>query len=416
MVSKENVLNRRLFLGLGAATTASVAFRHLKQDPSAVAAETPNTQPVFRTALCDLLGIEYPILQAGMSGVATPELVAAVSAAGGLGILSGTLLPPDELRNRIRQVRKLTDGPFGVNLILHTHLRSPADASLIPETTVHAAQGALNRFREKLGLRKTLARPGRIPDLLNAAFEVIIEERVPVFSIGLGNPAPEMVDRCHQRGIKVIAMAATLDDARQIDASGVDAIVAQGSEAGGHRSTWVKRESKEAASIGALALVPQIVDAVKVPVIAAGGVTDGRGLLSAIALGATGVLIGTRFIASRESGAPEFYKSALLERDSDSTTVTDVFTGMYARALRNAFTQEYAASDAPVLPPFYQFLAGMDINNSALAQKNGDYFPMYAGQGVGSFHHMPGAAEIVRTLAREAQEVMKGLPQRIRLR
>ncbi|MCI0349537.1 MAG: nitronate monooxygenase [Acidobacteriales bacterium] len=413
-MQKDNALNRRVFLELGAATTASVALGQLNLDHSTIAAEPLATRPVFRTALCDLLGIEYPIIQAGMSGVATPELVAAVSGAGGLGILSGTLLPIDELRNRIRQVRNLTDKPFGVNLVLHTHLRTPADVSLIPENTVRAAQEALNRFRDKLGLKKTLERPARIPDLLDAAFEVIIEERVPVFSIGLGNPAPEMVAHCHQHGIKVIAMVTTVDDARQVAASGVDALVAQGSEAGGHRSTWVKRESKEAANIGTLALVPQIVDAVKVPVIAAGGITDGRGLLSAIALGASGVMIGTRFIATRESGAPEFYKRALLERSSDTTTVTDVFTGMYARVLRSTFTQEYAASGAPVLPPFFQFLAGMDINNAAIAQKNGEYFPMYAGQGVGSFHDTPGAAEIVQTLVREGQEVIKGLSQRIR--
>lgn len=164
-----------------------------------------------------------------------------------------------------------------------------------------------------------------------------------------------------------------------------------------------------------MALIPQVVEAVKVPVIAAGGISDGKGLLAAVALGASGALIGTRFIATRESGAPDFYKKALLERSSDTTTVTDVFTGMYARVLRNTFTEEYAVSGAPVLPPFVQFIAGEDINQAAVTQQNGEYFPMYAGQGIGSIHNMPSAAEVVDTIVREAQTIMRSLSQRIRI-
>lgn len=408
-------LNRRGFLELGAATTVATAVGHLAHATPPVGSETPQARIGFRTILCDLFGIEYPILQAGMSGVASPELVAAVSGAGGLGILTGTLLPPDELRNRIRRVRKLTDRPFGVNLLLHTNLRPPVDVARIPEGTIRAVQEVLNRFRERLGLQRTLARPASIPDLLNAAFDVILEERVPVFSVGLGNPTSEMIQRCHDGGIKAIAMVATVEDARLVASSGVDAVVAQGGEAGGHRSTWVKRESREAAGIGTMALVPQVVEAVRVPVIAAGGITNGKGLLAAIALGASGALIGTRFIATRESGAPDFYKKAMLEHSSDATTVTDVFTGMYARVLRNSFTEEYGASGAPVLPPFVQFIAGEDINKASVARKSGEYFPMYAGQGVGSIHDMPGAAEIVHAIAREAQVIMTSLSQRIRV-
>lgn len=408
-------LNRRGFLELGAAIPVATAFAHGGQRKSTRGAENPRKRIGFRTALCDLLGVEYPIIQAGMAGVATPELVAAVSNAGGLGILTGTLLPPDELRNRIRRVRQLTDRPFGVNLLLHTDLRPPVDVGGIAESTVRSVQGILNRFRELLGLQKTLARPPKVPDLLNAAFEVIVDERVPIFSIGLGNPTGEMIKRCHRNGIKVIAMVATVEDARLIAASGIDAIVAQGGEAGGHRSTWVKRESREAANIGTMALVPQIVEAVKVPVIAAGGITDGKGLVAAIALGASGAQIGTRFIAARESGAPDFYKKAVLERSSDSTTVTDVFTGMYARVLRNTFTEMYAASGASVFPPFVQFIAGEDINRAAVAQKNGEYFPMYAGQGVGSIHDLPSAGEIVHTIISEARTLMTGLPRRIQI-
>jgi nitronate monooxygenase len=264
------------------------------------------TRPVLRTRLCDLLGIEYPILQSGMGGAAGPDLVAEVSRAGGLGILAGLRLTGDQLRAAIRRVRELTDRPFGVNLWLHTELMPPADVSKIPEGTLRQVQDTLNRFRTRLGIATKEGRPAAVPDLIREAFEVILDERVPVWSIGLGNPDPGWVQRCHQRGVKIVAMVATVDDARAVAGSGVDAVIAQGAEAGGHRSTWVKPASREAAQIGALALVPQIVDAVKVPVIAAGGIADGRGLVAALALGAQGVLMGTRFVATREATAAEF--------------------------------------------------------------------------------------------------------------
>ena len=411
---EESRWRRREFLELGATTTAMAAFGGIGQVDRAAETVKQGAKPVFRTSLCDLLGIEYPIIQAGMSGVAGPELVAEVSNAGGLGVLTGALTPPAELREKIRRIRKLTERPFGVNLLLHVDLRPPKDPALIPDEFVAKIQAQLNRFRERLGIAKSASRPGAIPDLANAAFEVVLEERVPVWSIGLGNPAPEMVRRCRERGIKIIAMAATVDDAKAVAVSGVDAIVAQGGEAGGHRSTWVKRESRERANIGGMALIPQIVDAVRAPVIAAGGITDGRGIAAALALGASGALIGTRFIATRESGAPDFYKQALLKADSDATTVTDKFTGMYARVLRNEFTEEYESSGAPTFPPFFQFLAMGDIVKATTEKGSGEYFPMYAGQGVGSLRDLPRAADVVQSLVREARAVITGLHHRVK--
>jgi nitronate monooxygenase len=411
---KESRWRRREFLELGATTTAMAALGDIGPADRAENGMGEGAKPVFRTSLCDLLGIEYPIIQAGMSGVAGPELVAEVSNAGGLGVLTGALTPPAELREKIRRIRKLTERPFGVNLLLHVDLRPPKDPALIPDEFVAKIQVQLNRFRERLGIAKSASRPGAIPDLANAAFEVVLEERVPVWSIGLGNPTPEMVGRCRERGIKVIAMAATVDDAKAVAAAGVDAVVAQGGEAGGHRSTWVKRESRERANIGGMALVPQIVDAIGAPVIAARGITDGRGIAAALALGASGALIGTRFIATRESGAPDFYKQALLKADSDATTVTDKFTGMYARVLRNDFTEEYESSGAPAFPPFFQFLAMSDIVKATTEKGSGEYFPMYAGQGVGSLRDLPRAADVVQSLVREARAVITGLHHRVK--
>lgn len=415
MTEKDNSpnLKRRDFLKVGAATTAAVALDSLPFGLAENSTELQQTISKFRTQLCDLLKIEYPILQAGMSGVAGPELVAEVSKAGGLGILTGTLLPPDELRNRIRKVRELTDRPFGLNFLLHSDLRPPRDTATIADNTLQSVHTLLNKFRRKLGLPESSARPPVVPDLLDTAFEIMLEERVPVWSIGLGTPTPEMVERCHSRGIKVVAMVATVEDALEVAAVGVDAIVAQGGEAGGHRSTWVKKASREQANIGTMALIPQVVDKVKVPVIAAGGITNGKGLVASIALGAQGVMIGTRFIATRESIAPDFHKKALIESSSDTTTVTDVFTGMYARVLRNAFTEEYASSGAPVLPPFSQFMATRDILEAAVAQNEKEYFTLYCGQGIGTFHDMPGAGEVIHQIIREARSVMTELPQRI---
>ena len=186
----------------------------------------------LRTSLCDLLGIEYPILQSGMGSVAGPELVAEVSRAGGLGILAALRLSADQVRTGIRRVRELTDRPFGVNLWLHTDIRPPVDPATLPQETIQRVQGTLNTFRDRLGLAATAARPAPVPDLIDEAFEVILEERVPVWSIGLGNPGREMVTRCRERGVKVIAMVATVDDARAVAAAGVDAVVAQGRRIG----------------------------------------------------------------------------------------------------------------------------------------------------------------------------------------
>ena len=363
----------------------------------------------LRTPLCDLLGIEYPIVQSGMGGVAGPDLVAEVSKAGGLGIVAALNLSPEQVRDAIRRVRAATDRPFGVNQFMPDALRPPADPGAIPATTVARVQETLNGFRTRLGLPPSTARPGAIPDVMDATFEVILEEGVPVWSIGLGRPGPEQVRRCHQRGVKVMAMVTTVQEARTVEAAGVDIIVAQGGEAGGHRSTWVKPASPAAVSIGTLALVPQVVDAVRVPVVAAGGIADGRGLVAALALGATGVLLGTRFVATREATAPEFQKKALLESEAEGTVVSDSVTGLWARYIRNTYTTEYDASGAPVLPALLQSRTAQDIFGHAFKAQDPAWYPMPTGQSVGLIHDLPGAAEVLERVVREAGAVLSRL-------
>jgi nitronate monooxygenase len=363
----------------------------------------------MRTPLCDLLRIDVPILQSGMGRIAGPELVAEVSRAGGLGILAGLGLPPDELRRQIRRVRELTDRPFGVNLWLHEELQPPRRASQIAAPAVAAVQRTLNQFRDRLELPRTESEPAAFPDLIAEAIDALVDERVAVWSIGLGSPEPAIVERCHRAGVLVMAMVATVGDARTVSAAGVDIIVAQGAEAGGHRSTWRKPSSPAAAAVGTLALVPQVVDEVPQPVVAAGGIADGRGVVASIALGAQGALLGTRFVATRESLAPAMYKASLIAASSDDTTVTDAFSGLYARALRNRFIADYEASGAPVLPGLLQSKAAEDIYMAAASRGDREYYPMWAGQSAGMVADLPGAGDVVRAIAAEAEATLARL-------
>jgi nitronate monooxygenase len=359
------------------------------------------------SSLTALLGIRCPIVQSGMGGVAGPDLAAHVSRAGGLGILAGLNVPPDALRAQIRQLRDLAgDAPFGVNLWLHPEVQHPIDPTRLPAGDVAAANAALNDARRRLNVVESNAGPAPRADNLAAAIDVVLDERVPVWSVGLGLPAPDLVWRCHDRDVKVMVMVANVDDARAAAGTGVDVIVAQGAEAGGHRSTW---RAGARSDIGTFALVPEIVDAVDVPVVAAGGIATGRGLVAARALGAAGVLLGTRFVATRESLAPDAWKQAILQSTSDATTVTRAFTGFPARVLRNRFVSDYESTGAPVLPGLLQASLEQEIWTAAKRDNQAEYFPLYAGQSVGIIHDLPAAADVVRSMMDEAREVLRSL-------
>ncbi|MER3423252.1 MAG: nitronate monooxygenase [Nitrospiraceae bacterium] len=261
----------------------------------------------------------------------TPELVAAVSNAGGLGVLGAARLAPDELRQAIRAIRALTDQPFGVNFLLAPPEHNRQDVKMV--------QRILDRFRHELALPDGSDQVTLPPSRLAQQMQVVFDERVPVLSIGLGDPR-HWIAAAHTAGARVIAMVTTVAEAKQVVDGGVDAVVAQGAEAGGHRSTFVLDPQGEVPLIGTFARVSQVVDAVSVPVVAAGGIADGHGLVAALALGAAGVQLGARFLVARESGIFPSYQDRLLSATEADTVVTRAFTGRPARSLRNRFVEQ----------------------------------------------------------------------------
>ena len=354
----------------------------------------------MRTRLCDRLDIELPIIQAPMAGGwTTPALAASVAEAGGLGMLAGARITPAQLREQIAETRRRTPRPFGVNFLLA--------ASAPPEADDSSAPGVLQEIRRRLGLP---AEPTAAAAAVSVAegIEIALEADVPVISVAMGSPA-EWIERVHSGGALVMAAATTVAEAEACEAAGADVVVAQGAEAGGHRSTFVPDPFDPVPLVGTMALVPAVVDAVRIPVVAAGGIMDGRGVVAALALGAAGVQLGTRFLLATESGAPPSYRRRLLRGIETETTVTDVYSGRAARALRNAFIRAFVESDTRPLGWPRQGAAALDIYRASLAD-DGEWAPLFAGQGVRLGRREQPAAEIVRELVEEARRVREDLP------
>jgi nitronate monooxygenase len=357
----------------------------------------------LRTPLCDLIEIAYPILKAPMAGgTDTVELVAAVSQAGGLGILGALMLAPDALRAAIRAIRERTDRPFGVNLIVHPPEPEQGD---VPAVQAHFA-----RYREELGLPPAAGEPVLPPPFVPGQLEVICDEAVPVLST-MGDPTG-LVEPAHAAGIKVMPFVTTVAEARRAVALGADAVVAQGAEAGGLRGTFRLGSNGEVPLVGTVALVPQVVDAVKVPVVAAGGIMDGRGVLAALALGATGVMLGTRFSVAQESGVTASWRAALRAADETDVVVNAVANGRPARSLRNRLIQDYQSAGLAPLSFPHQYLVAAEIHRAARDQDRADLTYLAAGQGVRLAKDGQPAAEIVAELVAEAEACLDLLTKR----
>jgi NAD(P)H-dependent flavin oxidoreductase YrpB (nitropropane dioxygenase family) len=366
----------------------------------------------LHTPICDLLGIEVPIVLAGMGGASTPKLAAAVSNAGGLGILGAAACQPDELRAWIAETRSLTDKPFGVDTLLPASVRrAKAEPGKGPSPLDHVAklQAFAREFMEKEGL--VLPHTGAAPnaparersgrravfskDFFEAQMEVVIEERVPVYAAGLGDPGP-WIERLRKNGTVVMAVVGAVRHARKVAESRVDIIVAQGHDAGGHNSP-----------VGTMALIPQVVDAVApIPVLGAGGISDGRGVAAALMLGAAGAWIGSAFLATDEAGIQDFQKQAIVDSDEENTVVSRSVTGKPARLIRSKWTQAYAESGLETLPmPFQSMVSGPVLLAGSIARR-ADIVPGFAGQGIGMIHSVRPAGEVLREIVAGAERAL----------
>lgn len=368
----------------------------------------------LHTALCDMLGIRYPILQAGMGGnairgyVANPELAAAVSEAGGLGVLGGAPLSVEDFAHSVKVLKSLTRKPIGVNLVFPggDAIKGGSAEALegsIPKEYKEFTRGILGELKVKEAEHKPeppylyLTREVSLRKL-----EIILDEKVPVLVYSLGDPGPEVIDAAHRAGITVIALAGTVRQAVRLKAEGVDAVVAVGYEAGGHSGY-----------IGTLALVPQIVDAVApLPVLAGGGISDGRGVVAALALGAVGAWVGTRFMASYESGAVPWLKELTLEAVDTSTTKSKFVSGKPNRHLRSPWDDAWEQTAKKPLPIPLQGLLFWEYFASVTQAKAYDLSGETMGQAVGLIKSLKPARQILEDMVAEAAQVYQGLGSR----
>jgi NAD(P)H-dependent flavin oxidoreductase YrpB (nitropropane dioxygenase family) len=383
-------------------------------------------RPVLRTRLCDILDIEYPVILAGMGGVATAELVAAVSEAGGLGIVGAATMGPDEIERQVRRIRDLTSKPFGVDILLPSGVAAPQppagngerkEAAKLPANLREVLPAPYREFIE--GAEREFALPpkkdpadeigsgirrvGLGGNFSKSQVEAILELKVPVFASGLGNPAPH-VEAFHANKAKVIALVGNVKNARRVADGGTDVVVAQGTEAGGHTGR-----------IGTMALLPQVIDAVApTAVCAAGGIGDGRGIAGALAMGADGVWVGTAFLVSREASWPELLKQRILAATEEDTRVTRLYSGKTMRNINNPLIEYWESQKLDALPMGMQGIVSGEIMSGAREANKLELLMNPAGQISGMLHEMRPAKEIMQDMVREAAEIMSsGLAKRV---
>ena len=382
--------------------------------------------PVFRTSLCEMLKIEYPILLAGMGsrGLATPpELVAAVSEAGGMGVVGGSGLTPDDLRSQIRETRKLTDKPIGVDLILPAKVavgagntRSEVRTQLktnFPQQVAFVEQLMAQHSLEQTELdnefvvANTSGDRGETPgsnqkNMIQQQVDVIMEEDVQMFAAGLGDPS-WVVPMAREKGMTVMGLVGSPRHAiRQVEA-GVDIVVAQGYEAGGHTG-----------KIANFPLIPQVVDAVAPrPVVAAGGIADGRGVAAALSLGAIGAWVGTAFLVSEECAIHDTHKRQIVDGESRDFEISRTYTGKTARMFRNEIVKAWTDADLDPLPMPYQKILMDDFNAAARAAGRLEVHSNPAGQAAGLLDEVRPAADIMRDLISDSVEALESIRERV---
>jgi nitronate monooxygenase len=344
-------------------------------------------------SLLEQLGIELPILQAPMAGVQDSALAIAVSKAGGLGALPCAMLDPTAMRTELAALRAGTDGPVNVNFFCHAppHVDSAGERRW---------REVLAPYYQEYGLDAgaIVDAPARAP--FDAAAAALVEEfRPAVVSFHFGLPAPDLLARVRQAGARILASATTVEEARWLDARGVDAIVAQGLEAGGHRGMFLGADPTM--QVGTFALLPQIVAAVRVPVIAAGGIADAKRVSAALALGAAAVQLGTSYLLCEETMTRPVHRAALQGEAARHTALTNLFSGGLARGIVNRAMRELGPIH-PLAPPFPLAAAAIaPLRSRAEAEGRGDFSPLWAGQDATGCKPVS-AADLTRELAGHA--------------
>lgn len=347
---------------------------------------------MLETEITRLLELKYPILQAPMAGGGdTPDLIAAVCEAGGLGSIGGAYLTPEAISKAAESIRRQTNRAFGVNLF------APVPVAALPTETA-AAIDKITPFFADLGLAKP-----EVPQSGGFSFadqvEAALNSGARVFSFTFGIMPADIISAAKSRGMFVVGTATKVAEARELESAGVDAVVTQSAEAGGHRGTF--SGNFDAGLVGAIALIPQVVDAVKVPVIASGGIMDGRGIAAALTLGASAVQLGTAFLTTKEAGIPDTYKTAILGAQEDETRITRAFSGRPARGIRNRFLAAYEDCQPEDILPFpYQNALTRPMRAESAKRGNADYLSLWAGQGL-RLARTCSASELVEALAKE---------------
>ena len=371
-------------------------------------------RPVLRTKLCEMLDIEYPILSAGMGPTligeetgAPVDLVVAVSEAGGLGVLGGSGYTVDELREAICQIKARTDRPFGVDLLLPKKIdfgggMGDRDIDELPLAEVLKGipkphMDWVTRVREEMGLPLTdlVVRMNTTTMRPQESVQVCLEEGVPLFCAGLGDPG-FMVADAHRQGMKVLGITGNSKNARRMAGSGIDLLVAQGHEGGGHTGR-----------IGTMALLPAAMDAADpVPVLAAGGIGDGRGVAAALAMGCIGVWVGTRFLATDEGGALPVNKARIISSTDEDTRVSTAYTGKTLRASYNKYHDLWADSGLEPLPFPTQVMISSALLAGFIQARKDDYVGGLAGQVSGIIHEIKPAGVVLGQLVAETVEIL----------
>ena len=350
------------------------------------------------TRVSSRLGIEYPILQGPLGGLSTQRLAATVSNFGGLGSFGAHGLSPSAIKDVIAEIRALTTKPFAINLWVSMEDQGARSSGV--EAFLRSL-APLAGYIQALGGTLPAYKP-YVPVRFEDQVRVLLDAKIPVFSFIVGVPPTEILDECRARNILTIGTATTPDEAIILEQAGVDLIVASGFEAGGHRGSFLL--SSEESLTGTFSLVPQVADAVSVPVIAAGGIADARGIVPAFALGAGGVQMGTAFLACEESGASALHRNAILSGKARRTGLTRGFTGRLARGIRNQLLQELNRPDVEILPyPLQRFLLR---NLTLLAEKaeNPEFLQLWAGQSA-SLSRERNAMELLRSLVSEVSHI-----------